>query len=153
MTTALIKDLFNAGAHFGHQTRKWNPQMKRYIFDKRNGIHIINLEKTAVLLQDACDCIRDITADGGKILFVGTKKQAQGLLEKTAQDLDMPYVNQRWLGGMLTNIKTVHQSVSKLEKFLKMDEDGSITELSKKSRAPSPRKRTASLKTYRVFAT
>jgi len=112
--TATIKQLLEAGAHFGHQTGRWHPRMKSYIFTKRNGIHIIDLEQTAALLDTACDFVRQVAAEGGTILFVGTKKQAQEAIAEEAQRCEMYYVNQRWLGGMMTNFATIQARVNHL---------------------------------------
>ena len=112
--TTTIKQLLEAGAHFGHQTSRWHPRMKSYIFTKRDGIHIIDLEQTAVMLDKACDFIRQVVAEGGTILFVGTKKQAQESLEQEAKRCDMYYVNQRWLGGVLTNFATIQSRIDYL---------------------------------------
>ena len=112
--TATIKQLLEAGAHFGHQTGRWNPRMKSYIFTKRNGIHIIDLEQTTVLLDAACDFVRQVAAEGGIILFVGTKRQAQETIAEEAQRCQMYYVNQRWLGGMMTNFATIQARVNHL---------------------------------------
>jgi len=109
-----VKLLLEAGAHFGHQVGRWNPKMKKYIFIERNGIHIINLEQTIVLLEKACNYVRDIAAQGGDIVFVGTKKQAQEAIEQEAKRCNMPYVNQRWIGGMLTNFNVVQSRVDYL---------------------------------------
>jgi len=135
MVRVRIKELMESGAHFGHQTRKWNPKMKRYIFDRRNGIHIINLELTAPLLEKACEFVREISSQGGKVLFVGTKPHAQKAICETAQELQMPYVSSRWLGGMLTNMATIRKSVGKLENIEKMEEDGSLDVLTKKEKS------------------
>ncbi|EKD27451.1 MAG: 30S ribosomal protein S2 [uncultured bacterium] len=135
MSAVTIKELLEAGAHFGHQSHKWNPKMSKFIFEKRNGVHIINLEKTVGLIQEACAFITSIASSGKKIMFVGTKSQAKDSIVQIAQDLKMPFVSERWLGGMLTNLKTIRQSVNKLEKFLKMDEEGSWGELSKKEQS------------------
>jgi small subunit ribosomal protein S2 len=131
----LIKEMMDAGAHFGHQSHKWNPKMRTFIFDKRNGIHIINLEITVNQLLQACAFVTDLTSRGKKVLFVGTKSQAKEKIVETARELEMPYVAERWLGGMLTNLKTIRQSINKLEKFQKMEEDGSLAELSKKEQS------------------
>ncbi len=109
-----VKLLLEAGAHFGHQVGRWNPKMKKYIFIERNGIHIINLEQTIVLLEKACNFVRDLAAQGGDIVFVGTKKQAQEAIEQEAKRCGMPYVNQRWIGGMLTNFNVVQTRVDYL---------------------------------------
>ena len=130
--TATIKQLLEAGAHFGHQTGRWHPRMKNYIFTKRNGIHIIDLEKTAVMLDKACAFIREIVSQGETILFVGTKKQAQDSIFEEAQRASMFYVNQRWLGGTLTNFRTIKKNVERLKKIEKMKEDGTFDALPKK---------------------
>ncbi len=135
MAKVTVKELMDAGAHFGHQTQKWNPKMKPYIFDKKNGIHIINLDKTAVLLEQAAAFVRNIVADGGKILFVGTKKQAQEPVAEVAKSVNMYYVSERWLGGMLTNNKTIRQSIGRLENFLAMETDGTFEKMSKRDQA------------------
>ena len=109
--TVTIKQLLEAGAHFGHQTGRWHPRMKSYIFTKRNGIHIVDLEQTAVLLDKACDFVRQLVSEGGVILFVGTKKQAQESVEEEAKRCGMYYVNQRWLGGVLTNFATIQARI------------------------------------------
>ena len=135
MSTAMIKELLEAGAHFGHQSHKWNPKMREFIFDKRNGVHIINLEKTAVLLEEACAFVTNIVSRGSKILFVGTKIQAKDVIQKIAEELEMPYVSERWLGGMLTNLKTIRQSVEKMNKYMKQEADGVWNELTKKEQS------------------
>ncbi|MBN2144480.1 MAG: 30S ribosomal protein S2 [Candidatus Aureabacteria bacterium] len=135
MTAVTIKELMEAGVHFGHQTQKWNPKMQRYIFDKRNGIHIINLQKTVPLLMKACSFISELIVKGDIILFVGTKEQAKEMIIETATALSMPYVSERWLGGMLTNIVTIRQSIAKLENFEKMEADGTLAALSKKEQS------------------
>jgi len=117
--TATIKQLLEAGVHFGHQTGRWHPRMKKYIFTKRNGIHIIDLEQTASMLERACDFVREVAAQGGKILFVGTKKQAQEAIEQEAQRCGMYYVNQRWLGGMLTNFATIQ---ARIDYFVRLED-------------------------------
>ena len=130
--TATIKQLLEAGAHFGHQTGRWHPRMKGYIFTKRNGIHIIDLEKTAVMLDKACAFIRDVVAQGDTVLFVGTKKQAQESVEEEAQRCGMYYVNQRWLGGMLTNFATIQARVDQLVRLEDQQARGEFGRLSKK---------------------
>ncbi len=130
--TATIKQLLEAGAHFGHQTGRWHPRMKSYIFTKRNGIHIIDLEKTAVMLADACKVVRDMVAEGETILFVGTKKQAQESIEEEAKRCGMYYVNQRWLGGMLTNFATIQSRVDQLVRLEDQQARGELTRLAKK---------------------
>jgi small subunit ribosomal protein S2 len=130
--TATIKQLLEAGAHFGHQTGRWHPRMKNYIFTKRNGIHIIDLEKTAVMLDKACAFIRDTVAIGGTILFVGTKKQAQESVQEEAKRCGMFYVNQRWLGGMLTNFATIQARVDQLVRMEDQLARGELVSLPKK---------------------
>ena len=130
--TATIKQLLEAGAHFGHQTGRWHPRMKSYIFTKRNGIHIIDLEKTAAMLDKACAFIRDVVAEGGTVLFVGTKKQAQESVEEEVLRCGMYYVNQRWLGGMLTNFATIQARVDQLVRLEDQQARGEFGRLSKK---------------------
>lgn len=121
-----IKDLLEAGVHFGHQTRRWNPKMKRFIFDSRNGIHIVDLSKTAAQLDAACDFVAGAVGKGGKVLFVGTKKQAQEAVKEVAQACGQYFVVERWLGGTLTNLKTIRRSIGRLKEIEKMEADGSI---------------------------
>jgi small subunit ribosomal protein S2 len=130
--TATIKQLLEAGAHFGHQTGRWNPRMKNYIFTKRNGIHIIDLEKTAVMLDKACEFVSDVVAGGDSILFVGTKKQAQESVEEEATRCGMYYVNQRWLGGMLTNFATIQARIDQLVRLEDQLARGELGKLLKK---------------------
>ncbi len=130
--TATIKQLLEAGAHFGHQTGRWHPRMKTYIFTKRSGIHIIDLEKTADKLDKACDFVRGVVAEGGTILFVGTKKQAQESVQEEATRCGMYYVNQRWLGGMLTNFATIQARVDQLVRLEDQQARGEFGRLSKK---------------------
>ena len=130
--TATIKELLEAGAHFGHQTSRWHPAMKKYIFTKRNGIHIIDLEQTAAMLDKACDFVRQVAAEGGNILFVGTKKQAQEAIEQEAQRCGMFYVNQRWLGGVLTNFATIQARIDYLVRLEDQKERGDFERLPKK---------------------
>nr|WP_072537381.1 30S ribosomal protein S2 [Anaerococcus mediterraneensis] len=132
MAVVSMKKLLEAGVHFGHQTRRWNPKMAKYIFTERNGIYIIDLQKTAMQIEDAYKAMRDIVADGGKVLFVGTKKQAQDSIQHEAKRSGQYYVSHRWLGGMLTNFKTIRKSVEKLQKLEKMEEDGTFDLLPKK---------------------
>jgi small subunit ribosomal protein S2 len=127
-----MREMLEAGVHFGHQTRYWNPKMAPYIFGHRNKIHIINLEKTLALYQDALKFVRQLAANKGNILFVGTKRQAREILHEEAVRCGMPYVDHRWLGGMLTNFKTVKQSIKRLKEMEGMVEDGSLERLSKK---------------------
>lgn len=132
MNNELIKKLLEAGVHFGHQSRRWNPKMKRFIFGERGGIYIIDLEKTEERLNTARDFIREIAAKGGKILFVGTKKQAQDVIEEEAKRCEGYYVRNRWMGGLLTNLETVKKSVKKLVDIEKMETNGTIERLTKK---------------------
>jgi len=127
-----MRQMLEAGVHFGHQTRYWNPKMAPYIFGHRNKIHIINLEKTLALYQDAVKFVRQLAANKGNILFVGTKRQAREILHEEAVRCGMPYVDHRWLGGMLTNFKTVKLSIKRLKEMEGMVEDGSLERLSKK---------------------
>ncbi|TDI77851.1 MAG: 30S ribosomal protein S2 [Betaproteobacteria bacterium] len=127
-----MRQMLEAGVHFGHQTRFWNPKMAQYIFGHRNKIHIINLEKTLVMYQDAMKYVRQLSANKGNILFVGTKRQARDIVREEAIRCESPYVNQRWLGGMLTNFKTMKQSIKRLQEMETMVQDGTIEKLSKK---------------------
>jgi small subunit ribosomal protein S2 len=130
--TSTIKQLLEAGAHFGHQTSRWHPRMKRYIFTKRNGIHIIDLEQTASMLDTACEFARQLTAEGGTFLFVGTKKQAQEAIEQEANRCGMYYVNQRWLGGTLTNFATIQARIDYLVRLEDQQTKGDFRRLPKK---------------------
>ncbi len=132
MAVVSMKQLLEAGVHFGHQTRRWNPKMAPYIFTERNGIYIIDLQKTSKKLGEAYEFAKNIAADGKDILFVGTKKQAQDSIREEATRCGMPFVNARWLGGMLTNFKTIQKRVKRLEQLHKMDEDGTFDMLPKK---------------------
>jgi small subunit ribosomal protein S2 len=127
-----IKQLLESGVHFGHQTRRWNPKMARYIFGERNGIYIVNLEKTEQELQKACDFLRKLAAAGEYILFVGTKKQAQQEIVNEAKRCEMFYVDQRWLGGTLTNFETIRRSIKRLDELERMRDDGTFKKLKKK---------------------
>lgn len=127
-----VKQLLEAGAHFGHQTSRWHPRMKKYIFTKREGIHIIDLEQTVSMLDRACEFIREVAAEGGKILFVGTKKQAQEAIEETAQRCGMYYVNQRWIGGVLTNFATIQARIDYLVRLEDQQSRGEFNRLPKK---------------------
>ncbi len=129
---ATVKQLLEAGAHFGHQTSRWHPRMKKYIFTKRNGIHIIDLEQTASMLDKACNFIREVAADGGHILFVGTKKQAQESIEEEAKRCSMYYVNQRWIGGVLTNFATIQARIDYLVRLEDQQARGQFGRLPKK---------------------
>ena len=132
MSSVSMKQLLEAGVHFGHQTRRWNPKMAKYIFTERNGIYIIALQKTVKMLDTAYDFIREVSAEGGEILFVGTKKQAQEAIREEAERCGMHFVNARWLGGMLTNYKTIQTRIARLEQLNKMKEDGTFDLLPKK---------------------
>ena len=127
-----MRQMLEAGVHFGHQTRFWNPRMAPYIFGQRNKIHIVNLEKTMVKYNEAMDFVRKLAANRGNILFVSTKRQAREIIAEEAQRAGMPFVDERWLGGMLTNFKTVKQSIKRLKEVEAMMEDGSIERLSKR---------------------
>ncbi|RSL33194.1 30S ribosomal protein S2 [Salibacterium salarium] len=132
MAVISMKQLLEAGVHFGHQTRRWNPKMSRYIFTERNGIYIIDLQKTVKKVEEAYNYVRDIAADGGKILFVGTKKQAQDSVRDEAKRSGMYFINQRWLGGTLTNFATIRKRIARLKDIEKMEEDGTFDVLPKK---------------------
>ena len=132
MSVISMKQLLEAGVHFGHQTRRWNPKMKPYIYTERNGIYIIDLQKSVGMVDDAYNAIGDCVANGGKILFVGTKKQAQDSIKSEAERCGMYYVNERWLGGMLTNFKTIQARIATLKKYETMEEDGTFDVLPKK---------------------
>ena len=127
-----MKQLLEAGVHFGHQTRRWNPKMAQYIFTERNGIYIIDLQKTVKKIDEAYNFVRDIAMNDGTVLFVGTKKQAQESIEQEAKRCEMFYVNQRWLGGLLTNFKTIQTRIAKLNQINKMEADGDFDLLPKK---------------------
>lgn len=127
-----MKQLLEAGVHFGHQTRRWNPKMAEYIFTERNGIYIIDLQKTLRKIEEAYDFIRDVVLDGKSVLFVGTKKQAQETIQEEAKRCGMFYVNQRWLGGMLTNFRTINTRIKRLQELEKMQQDGYFEVLPKK---------------------
>jgi len=127
-----MKNLLESGVHFGHQTKRWDPRMKKFIFAERNGIHIIDLQKTITAIKDAYDFVRKTVHDGNTVLFVGTKKQAQLAVEKEAKRCGMFYVNNRWLGGMLTNFTTIKKSIMRLKKIEKMEIDGTFESLTKK---------------------
>ena len=132
MSVISMKQLLEAGVHFGHQTRRWNPKMKEYIFTERNGIYIIDLQKTVKKIDEAYNFVRDIAMNDGTVLFVGTKKQAQESIEQEAKRCEMFYVNQRWLGGLLTNFKTIQTRIAKLNQINKMEADGDFDLLPKK---------------------
>ncbi len=132
MSVISMKQLLEAGVHFGHQTRRWNPKMAEYIYTERNGIYIIDLQKSVGKVDEACKAVADIAADGGSILFVGTKKQAQDAVQAEAERCGMYYVNERWLGGMLTNFKTIQSRIKRLKDIEAMQEDGTFDVLPKK---------------------
>ena len=132
MSVISMKQLLEAGVHFGHQTRRWNPTTATYIYTERNGIYIIDLQKSVGKVDEAYDAIKDCVANGGKILFVGTKKQAQDSIRNEAERCGMYYVNQRWLGGMITNFKTIQSRIAQLKKIEAMEEDGTFELLPKK---------------------
>ncbi|MGO3751310.1 MAG: 30S ribosomal protein S2 [Peptoniphilaceae bacterium] len=132
MSVISMKSLLEAGVHFGHQTRRWNPKMSRFIFTQRNGIYIIDLQKTVKKVDEAHEFVRQLAEDGGNILFVGTKKQAQDAIEKEAKKCEMPYINQRWLGGLLTNYKTIRKRIERLQTLTEMESDGTFDVLPKK---------------------
>ena len=132
MAIISMKQLLEAGVHFGHQTRRWNPKMAPYIFTERNGIYIIDLQKTVRKVDEAYQFVRNTVAEGGPVLFVGTKKQAQETIRQEAERCGMPYVNQRWLGGMLTNFQTIRSRIDRLEQLETMESDGSFELLPKK---------------------
>ena len=127
-----MKQLLEAGVHFGHQTRRWNPKMKRFLWGERNGIYIIDLEETLRRIEIAYSFVRDLVADGGSLLFVGTKKQAQDSVQSYAEKCGMPYVNQRWLGGMLTNFETISKRVGKMQEYGRMRDSGEFAAMPKK---------------------
>ncbi|HZH93230.1 MAG TPA: 30S ribosomal protein S2 [Tissierellaceae bacterium] len=132
MSVVSMKSLLEAGVHFGHQTRRWNPKMAQYIFTERNGIYIIDLQKTVKKIDDAYNVMKEVVENGGEALFVGTKKQAQEAIENEAKRCGMHFVNQRWLGGMLTNYKTIRKRIDRLHQLEKMEEDGTFEVLPKK---------------------
>jgi len=127
-----MRDLLEAGVHFGHKTRRWNPKMKQYIFTERSGIYIIDLQQTVRLLDEAYEFVKSVAADGGKVLFVGTKKQAKESIKQSAEKAGAFYVNHRWLGGMLTNYKTISKRIDLLDEIDKMEKDGTFEMLPKK---------------------
>lgn len=135
MSSVTMKQLLEAGVHFGHQSRRWNPKMKPYIYTERQGVYIIDLKKTLRLLRDAAKFVRDRAADGGRVLFVGTKKQAKDIIKEEAMSCGMYYINNRWLGGILTNFKTVRKSTERMLELERMSEDGTINQYSKKEQS------------------
>ena len=132
MAVVTMKQLLEAGVHFGHHTRRWNPKMKEYIFGERNGVYIIDLQKTADKIEEAYAALKQIAADGGKVVFVGTKKQAQDSIKEEAERCGMSFVNARWLGGMLTNFNTIQRRIKRLAQLKAMAEDGTFDLLPKK---------------------
>jgi small subunit ribosomal protein S2 len=132
MSVISMKQLLEAGVHFGHQTRRWNPKMKKYIFTERNGIYIIDLQKTVKKVDEAFNYVKDVAENGGNILFVGTKKQAQDTVREEATRCGMYYINQRWLGGTLTNFETIRKRINRLKDIERMEEDGTFDVLPKK---------------------
>jgi len=142
MAVVTMKSLLESGVHFGHQVKRWDPRMKKFIFTERNGIHIIDLQKTIVAIKDSYDEVRKIASSGKSILFVGTKKQAQQAVQKEAERCGMYYVNNRWLGGMLTNFATIKKSLQRLKKIEKMEVDGTMEKLTKKEVAALQKEKT-----------
>ncbi|HUL01132.1 MAG TPA: 30S ribosomal protein S2 [Nitrospirota bacterium] len=142
MSAITMKELLEAGVHFGHQAKRWNPKMKKYIFGERNGIYIIDLQKTLKLFKEAYDFVRSTAAQGKDILFVGTKKQAQDAITEEAKRCGMYYISSRWLGGMLTNYATIRKSIDRLKKIEKMRDDGTYDKLTKKEVAGLEKERT-----------
>ncbi len=134
MSVVSMRQLLEAGVHFGHQTRRWNPKMRPFIFTERNGIHIVDLRQTLEKIEEAAAFLKDTTAAGGTVLFVGTKKQAQAAIREAAESAGMPYVNHRWLGGMLTNFKTIHTRILYMLELERMDTSGEMDALPKKER-------------------
>ncbi|TDX51901.1 30S ribosomal protein S2 [Orenia marismortui] len=132
MGVVTMKQLLESGVHFGHQTKRWNPKMKPYIFTERNGIYIVDLQQTVKLAEKAYNYVREMAAEGKNVLFVGTKKQAKETIKQEAERCGMPYVNERWLGGMLTNYKTIRKRINRLEELEKMEEEGIFEVLPKK---------------------
>ena len=146
MQQVTVKQLLEAGVHFGHQTNRWNPKMAQYIFTDRNGVYIINLEKTLTYLATACDYLKQVAGRNGTILLVGTKRQAQEPIRQAAEKTGMPFVNQRWLGGMLTNFETVRRSVARLEQIEAMEREGTYQFITKKEVSQLKKKREKLLK-------
>jgi small subunit ribosomal protein S2 len=134
MSSLSVQDLLDAGTHFGHQTKRWNPKMKRFILCPRNGIYIIDLNKTLINIEKLIEKVKKEAAHGGRVLFVGTKKQLKDCIREEATRCNMPYVTERWLGGMLTNFQTIRKSIAKLDKIESMEKDGTIEGLTKKER-------------------
>ena len=146
MSVISMKQLLEAGVHFGHQTRRWNPKMAPYIYTERNGIYIIDLQKSVGKVDEAYQAVADIAAEGGSILFVGTKKQAQDAIKVEAERCGMYYVNERWLGGMLTNFKTIQSRIARLKEIEAMSEDGTFRCTAEERRLSKSRKNGKSLK-------
>lgn len=140
MQTPTYKDLLDAGCHFGHMKRKWNPKMRPYIFVERKGIHVIDLNRTLESLERSANALRQMAKSGKKILFVGTKKQARGIIEDAAKSVGMPFVSDRWLGGMMTNFTTIRKSVKKMQSIERMLNDGTLENITKKERLVLSRK-------------
>jgi small subunit ribosomal protein S2 len=149
MFEVTMKQLLEAGVHFGHQTRRWNPKMRKYIFAERNGIYIIDLQKTLRLLEEAYNFARDTARDGGQVLFVGTKKQAQAAVEEEASRASAFYVTTRWLGGTLTNFETIKKNIERLKALEAMEEDGSLARYNKKERLQIQKEKDRLGKLYR----
>ncbi len=143
-----MKELLEAGVHFGHQTRRWNPKMKKFIFIERNGIYIIDLQKTLKAIQDARTLLEGVARKNGTVLFVGTKRQAKDAVREEAERSGMPYVNERWLGGMLTNFKTIKSNIRRFKEIEKMDADGILEKLSKKEQAQINKERVRLVKIF-----
>jgi len=143
-----MKELLEAGVHFGHQTRRWNPKMKKFIFIERNGIYIIDLQKTLKALQDARALLEGVARRSGTVLFVGTKRQAKDAIQEEAERCGMPFVNERWLGGMLTNFKTIKSNIRRFKEIDKMDAEGILEKLSKKEQAQINKERVRLVKIF-----
>ena len=141
MTNIEIKELLDAGVHFGHLTRKWDPNMAPYIYGERNGVHIIDLYKTAAKIEEASEALKKIAASGRKVLFVATKKQAKEIIADKAKSINMPYITERWPGGMLTNFVTIRKAVKKMSSIDRMKQDGSFDALSKREKLQINRQR------------
>ncbi len=141
MTELNVKDLIKDGVHFGHLTRKWDPNMAKYIYSERNGVHIIDLYKTIAKMEEAAKALRKITASGRRVLFVSTKKQAKESIAKNAESVNMPYITERWPGGMLTNFQTIRKAVKKMSNIDRMKQDGSFDALSKREKLQIDRQR------------
>ncbi|MEO0404899.1 MAG: 30S ribosomal protein S2, partial [Bacteroidota bacterium] len=141
MARTNFDDLLNAGVHFGHLKRKWNPNMAPYIFDEKKGIHIIDLNKTVVKIEEAANAMKQIARSGKKIIFVATKKQAKDIVAEKVKSVNMPYVTERWSGGMLTNFATIRKAIRKMSQIDKMEQDGTAATLSKRERLQISRQR------------